>query len=171
MDQRTWLEAAENGWWYSAVLPERRLALAYMTDVDLLPPPPRDLDGFAMRELQRTALTLLRLPCDCQASGFRLVSATSYRMDRVIGRNWVAVGDAAMGWDPLSGQGISKALEGGLRAADALLAVRDGSPTSLEEYATWIADEFDDYRRAYARYYRAEARWPQSRFWQRRQGA
>ncbi len=168
-DRRTWLEAAENGWWYSAVLPGGRMAIAYMTDVDFLPPKPRDLDSFANLQLQSTDHTRLRLADDGYAKGFRIVSAGSYCMDRVAGRNWVAVGDAAMGWDPLSGQGITKALDSGFRAAEALLQVSDTDQTALEEYAKWVADEFQDYRNISTHYYRAEGRWTESQFWERRQ--
>jgi 2-polyprenyl-6-methoxyphenol hydroxylase-like FAD-dependent oxidoreductase len=36
-DARTWLEAASGGWWYSAPVPDGRIALAFFTDADLLP--------------------------------------------------------------------------------------------------------------------------------------
>ncbi len=92
-------------------------------------------------------------------------------MDRIAGRNWATFGDAAMGWDPLSGQGITKALESAFHVADALLKVGDGHPTALDEYANWVELQFEGYLHAYTHYYRAETRWTESRFWQRRQQA
>jgi flavin-dependent dehydrogenase len=168
-DQRTVLEAAESGWWYSAMLPGERIAVAYMTDVDLLPPKPSDLDAFAGLQLRCTVQTRLRLPRGFRVEGFRAVSAASYCLDRVVGPNWIAVGDAAMAWDPLSGQGISKALETGLLASEALRQTLEGNRTALDEYERWVTAHFAGYLRARAHYYHAERRWPQSPFWQRRQ--
>jgi hypothetical protein len=36
-DRRTLVEASENGWWYSALLPANKLIIAYMTDADQIP--------------------------------------------------------------------------------------------------------------------------------------
>jgi hypothetical protein len=43
-------------------------------------------------------------------SGPFVVVANNSRLDRLAGEKWLAVGDAAMAFDPLSAQGISKAL-------------------------------------------------------------
>src|SRR5438067_141230 len=36
VDARSWVEAVEGGWWYTAPVPGRRRVLAYFTDSDLL---------------------------------------------------------------------------------------------------------------------------------------
>ncbi|MGW4897283.1 tryptophan 7-halogenase, partial [Kitasatospora sp. NPDC004240] len=40
------VEAAEDGWWYTALLPGGRRLVAYFTDADLAPPELRTRDGF-----------------------------------------------------------------------------------------------------------------------------
>jgi flavin-dependent dehydrogenase len=95
-DPRLLLEAAEFGWWYSAPLPDDRMAVAYMTDFDLLPKAPRNLDGFWAAQLGQTTHTRQRLAGAAAGNALRIVAADSYRMDRVAGENWLAVGDAAM---------------------------------------------------------------------------
>jgi flavin-dependent dehydrogenase len=168
-DPRTLLEAAPDGWWYSALLPQDRLVGAYMTDADLLPRARGDLLTFWQRNLRQAAHTQSRLEgCSLEFS-LRTVSANSYRMSLVAGRNWLAVGDAAMAWDPLSSQGIIKAIESGMAAAQVIMDhQRDGS-TSLEVYATQVQVDFDDYLKQRTAYYSRERRWPESVFWQRRQ--
>jgi flavin-dependent dehydrogenase len=167
-DPRTLLEAAEDGWWYSAPLPDDRQVVAYMTDADLLPGAPRNLDSFWTSRLRQTVHTLRRLSGAIPKENLRIVSANSYRMEQVVGRNWLAVGDAATTWDPLSSQGIHKALESGLAAAQAVEESRRGNPDALDAYDAWTAEEFAQYRRLHAHYYSRERRWSNSSFWNRR---
>jgi flavin-dependent dehydrogenase len=168
-DARLLLEASEQGWWYSALLPEDRLAVAYMTDVDLLPKPPRELDRTWAAHLSQTVLTRRRLAGAVPLSSTRIVAANSSCMDRVAGENWLAVGDAAMAWDPLSSQGIGKALESGLAAAHTVGEALAGRTDALADYDAAVAKAFKEYRRLHARYYGQVRRWPGSAFWQRRQ--
>jgi flavin-dependent dehydrogenase len=89
----------------------------------------------------------------------------------VHGKNWLLTGDAATTWDPLSGQGICKALDSGIRAADAIDRALNGDDLGLNEYGRWSRTGFTDYLSTRSKYYRAEQRWPDSPFWQRRQRA
>ena len=73
-----------------------------------------------------------------------------------------------MAWDPISGQGITRALEGGLRAANAILESDAGDQSALSVYAEWMAESHQRYRSTCASYYRAETRWKHSPFWKRR---
>ena len=62
-DHRMWLEAEESGWWYSAVLPDRRMIVAHMTDNDLLRRGMRSVADLRLR-LDRAPYTKSRLPLD-----------------------------------------------------------------------------------------------------------
>jgi flavin-dependent dehydrogenase len=165
-DSRLLLEAAEEGWWYSASLPDERLAVAYMTDLDLLPPP-RDLGGFWAARLRRTFHTHPRVAGAELLTALRIVAADSYRMEPAAGPDWLAVGDAAMAWDPLSAQGVTKALESGLTSAK-FAAALDGQPIAAEKYTAGVARNYEAYLRVHAQYYGKVRRWPGSPFWERR---
>jgi flavin-dependent dehydrogenase len=167
-DPRLMLEAAEQGWWYSAFLPNDRLVVAYMTDVDLLPAPPRDLNGFWGAHVRETGLTRRRLAGVVACSTLRTTTADSRCTEHVVGKKWLAVGDAAMAWDPLSSQGISNALQSGLAAALAITEARSGRPGALAEYGAGVAQSFGEYKRQHALYYSQVRRWPHSPFWRRR---
>ncbi len=96
-------------------------------------------------------------------------AAQSRRLDPAAGDGWLAVGDAASAFDPLSSSGITKALRSGIFASYAigdLLERGDGS--GLERYRRYVQDEFEGYTRVRARYYAEERRWPESDFWRRR---
>jgi flavin-dependent dehydrogenase len=168
-DSLTLIEAVEDGWWYSARLPDARFAVAYLSDSDLIAKLTglRDRSGFA-RQLQRAPHTHARLVTYALEATPRLVGAQSYRMSPVVGRNWLAVGDAALAMDPLSGQGIYHALRMGLRAAQAIGEQLAGKPAALVQYATHMDESFNQYLRTRAAYYKEEQRWPQAAFWQRR---
>jgi flavin-dependent dehydrogenase len=81
---------------------------------------------------------------------------------------WLAVGDAAMAFDPLASQGIAKALDHGKRAASSIAAYLSGDAMSLERLALDLRREYASYRATRADYYRIETRWPESVFWKRR---
>jgi len=101
-DACTLVEACADGWWYSALLPRMRLMAVYMTDADLLPRHCGSWQAFWHTRLQQTTHTQARLQAfDLQAVPC-VVAANSSRLDSVSGRGWLAVGDAAMAFDPLS---------------------------------------------------------------------
>jgi flavin-dependent dehydrogenase len=168
---QTLIETAENGWWYSAWLPNSRLVVAYMTDADLIPRSRVPVSKYWQSRLEQAPHTRSRMSGCVPETGLRSVAANSYRIDCVTGNNWLAVGDAAVAFDPLSSQGICHALKSGLLAARAIENCLLGDQTALEEYARGIQRSFDKYLSTRAVYYSWEQRWSSSAFWQRRQNA
>jgi flavin-dependent dehydrogenase len=84
------------------------------------------------------------------------------------GPGWVAVGDAAIVFDPLSSHGIAKGIDHGIRAAGAVLLYLDGDDGALERLTARFAAEFADYEQTRLGYYSTEPRWPDMAFWRRR---
>lgn len=167
-DPRMVLEAAKHGWWYSAPLPNEGLAVAFMTDLEMLPRRSEHLDNFWAARLRETGLTVGRCAATSLRSPLHIVSADSSCLDRAAGENWAAVGDAAMAWDPLSSQGVTKALESALTVAEVVVEALAGRTDALAEYGRSVTRRFENYRRVRAHYYSRVRRWPGSRFWQRR---
>jgi flavin-dependent dehydrogenase len=166
---RSTVEAAEFGWWYSASLGPARSICMLFTDDDLLPRGAKfNLCAWWLDQLSRT--TQLRYRFGASEPSQRLVvrSAKSQHIDVASGTGWLAVGDAAMAFDPLSSQGIANALDHGKRAASSIAAHFSGDGSSLESFARQLQVEYAAYRTARALYYRLEMRWPQSMFWKRR---
>ncbi len=90
-------------------------------------------------------------------------------MSGVAGRDWVAVGDAAWSCDPLTAQGITKALADGIAAAEALAdRWRGAGCEALASYQTASFARFTANLRLRAALYDAEARWPDALFWRKR---
>jgi len=177
------LEAGANGWWYSMPLPGGALLAVYMTDGDILARSGLDPGGLWLQELSRTTHTLARTgpaPAGDVARGVssgggaiaggrvHVTKAATSCLDRAVGPGWAAVGDAACAYDPLSAQGITKALETAISADVAIDACLSGDREPLDRYARQVLSGFGDYRPTRTRHYGAETRWPQELFWRRR---
>ncbi|MEN3331543.1 MAG: hypothetical protein V7641_908 [Blastocatellia bacterium] len=161
------VEAVENGWWYSAPLADGRLVAVYMTDSDLLPVKGGKL-AFWLNCLHHTCLTKQRLRPFQSPAKLTIRPANTSFMEQLAGPNFLAIGDAAMAFDPLSSQGIYKALCGAIGAASVVAEVRNGQSGGLETYAGELHHEFNRYLELRTAYYSLERRWPDSLFWQRR---
>ena len=171
IDHRTLVEAIEEGWWYTALLPRGQQIAAFMTDGDLMPSGHGARDKFWWQQLQRAPYTRARLEAAAQGIKPCVVSATSSCLEHVVGPGRLGVGDAAMTVDPLSSQGITWALESGLAGAKAVDAHLRGGRTALDSYARRMKSVFLDYLDTRAEYYRREWRWPDRPFWRRRHTA
>jgi flavin-dependent dehydrogenase len=169
-DRRTLVEAVESGWWYSASLPTDVRVVALMTDADLLPTGRGQRSSFWKDQLQRTTFTRSRLGSIGSFAEPHVFAANCSRMTRAAGNGRIAVGDAAVALDPLSSQGVYRALLSGLAAARAVVAHLLGDRKALDDYASMIAMDFEADMSARAEYYDREWRWPRSRFWERRHG-
>ena len=160
--QGTLIEAVENGWWYSAPVPGDRMIFAYMTDSDLW-------RKSGWRGLLKSApLTWERAGAIEMLSPIRIVSAASVLREPVHGPNWIAAGDAALAFDPLSGLGVQKAIESGLRSSAAITRFLEGDVEAMMEYENWTVESFRSYLSVRSHFYGSVERWPESLFWERR---
>lgn len=163
----TLVEAAEDGWWYSAPLPRNRLIVAFMTDADLCARGSLRDAGHWLEKLRGASHTSARArPFSLERT--RIVSANSSRADPVCGDDWLAVGDAAAACDPLSGDGVYRALTAGVRAADTLVRGLAGDTSALRQYGEELRYQFASYIQTRNAYYGLETRWSRAPFWQRR---
>jgi flavin-dependent dehydrogenase len=120
------LEAAPEGWWYTAPVPGGEMVGMLMTDADLCREGRwADATGWQKR-LRATAVTAARAG-DARPVGSPAVHpAASARLHRAGDeRPWLAVGDAALAVDPVSGGGVLGALRTALQAAAAVERLLD----------------------------------------------
>lgn len=167
-DARTLVEAVAGGWWYSALLPDGKVAAIYLTDADLLPGQQLKTAAGWWEWLSQTRHTRRLLETSgCQVvAGPRLVSAVSSSLTAMSGDSWLAVGDAATSFDPLSSQGMMNALANSIMAAQAILERGDGS--AFQQYESNLRRAYREYLAHHRDYYALEQRWPESPFWRRR---
>ena len=164
----TLIEAVDDGWFYSALLPCGEYVAAYMTDADLYAQGCTRSGTFWGDQLAKAPQTKERI--ERTPSRLGLFSAVTSVREKAARRNWVAVGDAARSHDPLSGLGLSTALNMARDAAGAVMRELSGGG-GAEEYDRANCEAFAQYRQAHRMYYGMEVRWPQSKFWKRRRRA
>lgn len=167
----TLIEAEPDGWWYAAPLPGGGRVAAFHVDADS----PAAADARNPAALLRRMAGLSMIPATLAANGFvpsnegsGFCAAHSCALTPPVGPGWLAVGDAALGFDPLSSQGIFNALYTGLAAAEAADRHLNGDAAALNDYAGRLQTIHQAYRRHLAAWYGLERRWPDRPFWARR---
>ena len=169
-DTRTMVEAARDGWWYSSYLPQAGLIAAFMIDAHSLPRGSRAWHAYWRNQLDATTYTRSRVDEAELVGTIHTIRANSYQMSRVVGENWLAIGDAAMAFDPLSSQGLYHALNSAIEASSAVQQYFAGDRTGFGHYASRQQQRFTRFLEMRSAYYGREMRWRDSAFWQQRAG-
>jgi flavin-dependent dehydrogenase len=162
------IEALREGWWYSAGLADGSVIATFLTDPELIEKSKARRNGIWQEQLNAARITATRIADYDQPVDLHVRTARSQRLDEPAGEGWLAVGDAAMSFDPLSSEGISKGVEWGKRAAAVAAALCRNDRSELRGYEREIERTFSEYLMTRYRYYAAEARWPECPFWRRR---
>jgi flavin-dependent dehydrogenase len=165
----TLLEACGYGWWYAARLANGEAVVAVTTD-------PETYRRRKLRDpvswfchLARTRHLGQRLDgSSLSPGGLRAFPVSSFRLKPPHGEDWLAVGDAASSYDPLTSQGIYKALAGGLQAGDAIARRLAGETGDFAAYGESLARSWETYQKLMSHLYTRETRWPGQPFWQGR---
>jgi flavin-dependent dehydrogenase len=169
IDRFTTIESSEHGWYYSVPIPGRRRVVAFLTDGDL--PICRcvrtEASWSAMLAGTRTIQNFLASGGYHPVTPIRAVLASSTHLDRPAGMNWVAAGDAAIAFDPLSARGICSGTATAANAAAAVLDAQSGRGNALAVYASQLKDLYRDYLTELPRYYESGGTLS-SEFWRRR---
>jgi len=160
----TLLQAVEHGWWYGAHIPGGKIVAAFAT----IPTVAKSLGTtrlapflaqLCQADLLTPALAHARLLPDC----FAVTAAHSYCLDHSAGPGWIAVGDAASGYDPLSSAGICKALITARSAARVIAGPK--SDAAAAQYSARVRHDFEAYTKIKADLYRQVQHWPDAAFW------
>jgi flavin-dependent dehydrogenase len=165
----TYTESAPDGWWYSAPLPGGRRLLAFHTDSDL-----SGAEALTPEALVERARQSATLSAEIADSGpplpgpARICAAHGARLAEPVGRDWLAVGDAALAFDPLSSQGLFNALYTGLMGGRATAARLAGDEAPAPAYASRLDEIGIAYEHHRRHFYGQERRWPDAPFWSRR---
>jgi flavin-dependent dehydrogenase len=166
----TFVEATEDGWWYTAPMPNDRRVVAFHTDADL----PASRIAHDRDSLLAHTTSAHELGSLLDSSGFAadaesgFTAAHSSILDPCAGDGFLAAGDAALAFDPLSSQGLLNALYTGLAAAETADSHLRGDTRALPRYRNTIAVIAETYRQHLALWYGMEQRWPEAEFWKRR---
>ncbi|NER36031.1 MAG: NAD(P)/FAD-dependent oxidoreductase [Oscillatoria sp. SIO1A7] len=163
------VESIPEGWWYSAWLPDGKLIAVLMTDIDIMRQGKLHKEEQWVELLSKACHTKHRAREGTLVYPLAVKPAHSHILDCAVGEDWMAVGDAATAFDPLSSMGIGHAITSGCDAAVALIEyLSNNKDELLKQYQKALERNFDNYLGIRYRYYALENRWLDLPFWQRR---
>ncbi|MEL7145365.1 MAG: FAD-dependent monooxygenase [Bacteroidota bacterium] len=162
------VEATPNGWWYAAPAQTGELTLMFFTLKEMIGDE-ESQKKLLRRELRHSIHLKKRLPQGIPViDQVKIMPAGTSCLEKPYGKNWLAVGDAAYAYDPISSYGITSALASGFYAGNALAASLAGEEDALDVYRYVVENAFQAYMSKLSRHYALEQRWPDSAYWQNR---
>ncbi len=160
------IEPIESGWWYTAPLPANRVVSAFMTDAALWTRSASQLDRW--QRLRHSApFTAQRTGTERPVRPLLVTQAHSGHLTEVCGPGWLALGDAAICRDPLSGGGVYEAMRGALAASEVILTAPDSQARALADYSAAVRRALSAHLTTRRRYYALETRFAAAPFWRR----
>ncbi len=167
----------KNGWWYTAVLPNNQRVLSYQTDADLFEKSIfKNIDSFLelIKKNKRIYSYVEKAIDQLQFHG--TVSANSTKLDKVAGKQWLALGDAAISFDPLSSQGMFNAMACAMQVTELLKHfnfIKEYDIAKVYRFSEMYTSQINSIWKHYVKHkdllYGAESRWKDAAFWKRRQ--
>lgn len=159
--ERTLIEARPDGWLYAGKLGDNSWAIGYHT---------RPEDAARLRLCDNERAEILACAPHLSACLGRLTregpvisrDARSLATTPACGPGWFAVGDAALAFDPIAGQGLFNALRTGIAAAEAILT---GPIPDVTAYSAELERVGAVYSQRRQELYRTEIRWSGHAFW------
>ena len=161
---RTVVEAVPEGWWYAARLPSGAPIAGFHTHAREAARLKADPDAWN-RALASTQHLRAMLQDARFEQALHTAEACGARLAQFSGDGWIACGDAAMCFDPISGQGIFSALHGGMAAGSGVTDVLTRGGAIRGDYARRMENVWTIYRARCDALYRSERRWSAKPFW------
>ncbi|WP_340201072.1 NAD(P)/FAD-dependent oxidoreductase [Ascidiimonas sp. W6] len=165
-DRTTTIKSVAKGWWYTSRLPDGSRVLSFHGLPETVAKMVKD-PQYYLKEANTAQIINYNLHLNSILQGITARDAGVSKATEVIGKNWFALGDAALSFDPLSSQGIFFALYSGLQAANALLKTQAGNLQAQETYQQQVNKVFQANQRSRQYFYTAERRFLEEGYWQR----
>ena len=167
-DATTRIKSVKNGWWYTSLLPDNSRIISFhglINDVQLKV---KNSNVF-IEEFNDAQL----LPYSIYQKDFittiNAKQASITHANKFIGTTWLAVGDAALSFDPIASQGIFFALYSGITAAETLQQLVKSPKDSTTIKATYtekIQRVFKHNKNTRTMFYTMEQRYTKQPYWQ-----
>ncbi len=166
-DASSLIETSAQGWCHSANIPNGKIATAFLCKPSKVQ---RDLwlkpaGWWAL--LQQAPHSFERIKANGGAwyQAPKFVAADSGILKSTYGPGWLAVGDAAMTYDPIASHGIMMALVSARDAAKAIAAHAQGFGDAFEQYDHMLGNAYYHYVKQRNKFYQAEKRFAEDTYW------
>lgn len=167
LDKATRIKSVENGWWYTAKLPDQHRVIAFFGDADDVSTLVKAPD-LLIRSFNEVQLVSDQRWSENDLLDLQVSKAHASMAQQVIGKQWLAVGDAALSLDPLSSQGIFFGLYSGIKGAETILAEMENPDRKGEiqlEYHAAVKQVFEEHQKARKYHYLQEMRYIDQPYW------
>ncbi len=166
--RQIWVEATENGWWYISPTSTGLVNCMFFTLKGLIPQK-NEITPFLKTELDKTHyIHKIIQPNKEELLNHKIMpSGTSY-LKQPYGKNWLAIGDAAFSYDPISSYGITSALATGFYGAHAIASKIANEEEAFLTYHYILENGNRAYFQKLGHQYNIEKRWKNSYYWKNR---
>lgn len=163
------IESTELGWWYTACLPGNRMVATFFSDADIISSHGLHKMNIWKETLQTTqhVKQLLR-ETSLLSEKLWVRNAQTQITDTTHVSRFLAIGDAAASFDPISSMGIGFSISSACHAAKHITNELAGDSSKTEIFQQDIKGNFNRYLQLRMRFYQEERRWANAMFWQRR---
>jgi menaquinone-9 beta-reductase len=162
-ESRMLVEAIPGGWFYLAGLPDNSTMAVLLTLASLVPARRRERLRWYLERLARTDIIRRSLNGCALPQHVSVMDARASVARRSAGDHWLAIGDARIALDPLTGRGLLWAID------DAATAARLLTTVSWQEFAERVqaqtSRELQGYLDQRSRVYAAEQRFGHDTYW------
>jgi len=164
----TRIETTELGWWYAARLPNKEMLVTMYSTAANVKEHQLQLPDNWIKELRSTQSILDGVlesnALDKKIKGFKV---PSFCLNKSADTNWIAVGDSASSYDPITSRGIYKSMQNAIKASQYVSDFFTKGSYDHKEYDLHIKTKYYHYLTERASYYRNENRWENNSFWKR----
>jgi flavin-dependent dehydrogenase len=152
------IEAINKGWWYLSNLDNKNLIATFISDANIVKS--YGSVSTSLHHFIDASIQVKQYLSHCDIDDKLYVRAAKTQiLSCMVGKHWLAVGDAAWSVDPLSSQGLFKGINMGMEAAEAIYS------DTLQKYQESNYQKFYRYIKQRLHYYRLETRWHNENFW------
>lgn len=166
----SFVNACEYGWWYAVTLTGGYCLVSLMTDTSIAKVRKLHQAHVFRQAWQENELLSQYVPAQNELLHPQTFAAYTGFLQQAAGKNWVAVGDALMGLDPLTSSGISGALSDAIAAVSVIKGQLEGNYGPAQQYALRANRTYTRYLAQRAGHYANEQRWANELFWSSRSG-
>ncbi len=168
IEQNIIIESIEDGWWYCASLPNQKMTLTFFSDAQIIKEKKLENTENWSRLLSKTKHIQHKISKAASEGKPWVKNAFSQIADISSSKNFLAVGDAAASFDPISSMGIGFAISSACHAAKAIIDADSGHDNTFLSYQENINTIYHNYLKTKTFFYQKEQRWSDSVFWKKR---
>ncbi|MDB5267916.1 MAG: FAD-binding protein [Hymenobacter sp.] len=171
-DRTTRIKSVPTGWWYTARLPTGRRVICFHGLPAAVAAHLKNPTAFFAAFDATGILPYAASPAEPME--IKGMDASVARLPRAATAGLLAVGDAALAFDPISSQGIFFALYSGIKGAETIiriLAAPHQETLAFENYQAQVNRVFEANQRSRKLFYTSEFRYLSEAYWQTRMGA